>query len=73
MNPKNSGSGRVVVSESAGGWKVRWEDHGEIYRSPNESHAWSHAKRIARQARAEAILCAGAGEVRLRADFREDE
>lgn len=53
-------------------WCVRWENGDEILRCHAEERAWEYAKRAAEIQRAEAILYADHGEVRLRADFRDD-
>lgn len=69
----SGGNGRLLVSTFDGIWRVRWEDGDEIHSSHSETEAWNRAKVIAQRARAEALLHTREGEVRLRADFRDDE
>lgn len=62
----------VVASEFDGVWSVRAGDGEEIYRGRSEQEAWTQAKRVATKQRCEALLYADHGEVRLRADFRDE-
>jgi len=65
-------SDRLIVSVFDGIWRVRWENGEEVHSSRIESEAWERAKWTAERDRAEALLIINGGEVRFRADFRDD-